>query len=227
MVIDLPPSVNRHDRQLELTGPTIVIGANGSGKSRFTRRMRSDLGDRAFTISALHGLYDPDYHDESPVSVETMYASMPLADVYVAPRNQLEMLLRMLLNEEVGLLMQSKIAGTEQSPHAQTRLDRMMKVWSEIFPDNGILPVNGKLLLTRGVSNPSSYTPHKLSTGEKAVLYYISAMLFAPKKSVVFVDDPAMFMHPSVAENLWNHLESLRPDARFHTRKTPLRLHAV
>ena len=78
MVIDLPPSVNGHERQLELTGPTIVIGANGSGKSRFTRRMRSELGDRAFTISALHGLFDSDYHDASPVSVETMYASMPL-----------------------------------------------------------------------------------------------------------------------------------------------------
>ena len=215
MVIDLPPSVNGHERQLELTGPTIVIGANGSGKSRFTRRMRSELGDRAFTISALHGLFDSDYHDASPVSVETMYASMPLADVYVAPRNQLEMLLRMLLNEEVGLLMQTKLSGHADAPHSKTRLDKLMKVWRAIFPDNEILPVNGKLLLTRGLSSQSSYTPHKLSSGEKAVMYYISAMLFAPKKSVVFVDDPAMFMHPSVAENLWNHLEVLRPDCNL------------
>lgn len=85
MVIDLPPSVNGQEKQLELSsGPVIVIGANGSGKSRFTRRMRSELGDRAFTVSALHGLFDPYYHDDSPVSVEKMYASMPLADVYVA-----------------------------------------------------------------------------------------------------------------------------------------------
>jgi len=215
MVIDLPPSVNGQEKQLELNGPTIVIGANGSGKSRFTRRMRSELGDRAFTVSGLHGLFDPDYRDESPVSVEKMYAFMPLAEVYVSPRTQLEMLLRMLLGEEVGLLMQRKISGSDESTHRQTRLDRMIKVWTEIFPDNEILPVNGQLLLKRGLANPSSYSPHALSAGEKAVMYYISAMLFAPKESVVFVDDPAMFMHPSVAENLWNHLEVLRPDCHL------------
>lgn len=217
MVIDLPPSVRCPEKQLELsTGPVIVIGANGSGKSRFTRCMRSDLGDRAFTVSALHGLFDPNYHDGSSPSVESMYESMPMADVYVAPKSQLEMLLRMLLNEEVGLLMQRKISGDNVSaPHPVTRLDKMMKVWREIFPDNQILLVNGKLLLTRGLPDSSSYTPYKLSTGEKAVMYYISAMLFAPAKSVVFVDDPAMFMHPSVAENLWNHLEVLRPDCHL------------
>lgn len=216
MVIDLPPAISGHDKQLELnSGPTLVIGANGSGKSRFTRYMRVALGDSAYTISALHGLFDADYHDDSSMSVESMYERMPLADVYVEPKSQLDMLLRMLLTEEVGWLMQSKISGKSPEPRGLTRLDRMMKVWREIFPDNGILPVNGKLLFTRGISDSSSYTPHKLSTGEKAVMYYICAMLFAPRKAVVFVDDPAMFMHPSVAENLWNHLEVMRPDCHM------------
>ena len=34
-----------------------VVGANGSGKTRFVNRMIADLGNRAFTISALKALY--------------------------------------------------------------------------------------------------------------------------------------------------------------------------
>lgn len=74
---------------IEADGSVIVIGANGSGKSRFTARLRADLGDKAFALSALHGLFDRDWHDTSPTSIDGQYAAMPSAEIYVPPHRSL------------------------------------------------------------------------------------------------------------------------------------------
>ena len=39
--------------------------------------------------------------------------------------------------------------------------------------------------------------PLRLSDGEKAVLYYAAAVLYAPENAVIFVEAPEMFLHPS------------------------------
>ena len=54
-----------------------------------------------------------------------------------------------------------------------------------------------------------------MSHGEKAVFYYIGASLYAPKNSVIFVDSPTLFLHPSITQGLWNTIEELRPDCTF------------
>ena len=50
-----------------------VVGANGSGKTRFVNRMIADLGNRAFTISALKALYPIKDGDMQAQSVTTFY----------------------------------------------------------------------------------------------------------------------------------------------------------
>lgn len=220
-MIQLPPRHSGPGLTLDPgSGPIIVVGANGSGKTRFTRRMRSDLADRAFSLSALHGLFDRDYDDPGPVSVNSLYDAMPLRDIYLPPSSQLDRLVRMMLQEEVANLMDRKLRGDRKrqrvSGGAPTRLDRMMEVWRDIFPGNAILVENGRMLLSRsGGGEAGGYSPLKLSAGEQAVMFYIAGMLYAPEGSVVFVDDPAIFLHPSVAASLWNRLEAMRPDCRL------------
>lgn len=128
--------------------------------------------------------------------------------------------MRLLVNEEMGRLMTFKLRGSRRrlrEPAAETRLDRTMEVWREIFPGNEILMENGRLLLSRneGSEDCAGYSPQKLSSGEKAVMYYTAGLLFAPEGATVFVDDPAIFLHPTVATALWNRLEALRPDCRM------------
>lgn len=198
----------------------IIIGANGSGKSRFTARLRADLGKEAFALSALHGLFDLGYHDNAPSSINTLYAEMPSVDMYVPPVSQFEMLVRLLVSEEMSKLMTFKLRGDKRrmrSSSEPTRLDKMMDVWREIFPGNEMLLQNGRLLLSPADedSETGGYSPLKLASGEKAVMYYTAGILFAPEGATVFIDDPAIFLHPSVAMALWNRLEALRPDCRI------------
>lgn len=201
-------------------GPVIIVGANGSGKSRFTGRLRSELGDKAYAVSALHGLFDPDYRDPSPVSIDAMYDRMPTADIYIPPTSQFEKLIRLITSEVIAKLLAAKLRGDARNQRVRpdtSRFDKVLDVWREIFPGNEILMENGRMFLS-GAEGDKPYSPLKLSSGEKAVMYYTAAIMFAPEGVNIFVDDPAIFLHPTVAEALWNRLEALRPDCRiFYT----------
>ena len=54
-----------------------------------------------------------------------------------------------------------------------------------------------------------------LSAGERAVIYYLGAILYAPKNSVVLVDSPEMFLHPSIIRSVWTRIQLLRQDLTY------------
>ena len=198
----------------------VIIGANGSGKTRFTSRMADDLGERGFKISALRALYlreavAPETRSPIDALYEAMMGSAP-AEGGVREWSELERLLAMLMHDEMINLIGYKVRRSTD-PAAQLQpsmLDRMVEVWHEIFPDNHVLTESGRLLFSRGV-DPGSYSAVRLSTGERAVMYYISALLYAPAGAVVLVDNPDMFLHPSILQTVWNRLEEMRPDCCF------------
>ena len=106
------------------------------------------------------------------------------------------------------------IANDSQSKLKRTKLDKVIEIWQEVFPDNKVLINSGKILFSRGL-DPENYSALKLSDGERAVLYYAGAVLYAPHNSVIFVDSPEMFLHPTLTSSLWNRLETLRRDCAF------------
>ena len=59
MEINLPPRVSGEPLTIdtENSRQIIIIGANGSGKTRFASRLAADMGERSFRISALKALY--------------------------------------------------------------------------------------------------------------------------------------------------------------------------
>lgn len=88
-----------------------VVGANGSGKTRFVNRMIADLGNRAFTISALKALYPIKDGDIQAQSVTTFYQQALQSVQFVKPvaETEFEMLLFMLLNDEMNDMFTYKI----------------------------------------------------------------------------------------------------------------------
>ena len=58
-VITLPPHSDGSICQIDSsTRRIVVVGANGAGKSRFTAQLATDLGNRAFVLSALNGIFE-------------------------------------------------------------------------------------------------------------------------------------------------------------------------
>lgn len=108
------------------------------------------------------------------------------------------------------------IAALSAAAAADTTLfRRIRREWETIFPANRILVMDDGELQFRTSAGRDLIDLPRLSRGERAALYFIYAVLSAPKGGVIFVDSPTLFIHPTLVEPLWSSLERLRPDCRF------------
>ncbi len=220
MEMTLPPKLDGSRDIIDGgTRQITIIGANGAGKSRFTEALVNGMEGRAFRVSALHALYGKDAPGAPlPGSIDSLYAEAVGRATIVRndAASQFDRLMGVLLCEEfVNLLSYKIMSATDSTATLQpTRLDTLIELWQEIFPDNRILLEGGRMLFSRN-SDTQAYSSLRLSDGERAVLYYIGAALLAMDSAVIFVDTPGLFLHPSVSKTLWDRLEGLRPDCTF------------
>lgn len=192
-----------------------IVGANGSGKTRFTDYLIDELKGHAFRLSALNALYGAG-HDTLPGSIDSLYQKAAASPSFLRNEGTLpiERLMALMFNEEIACLVAYKTARDPSSPMPETKLDKVIAMWESVFPDNRVLREGGRLLFARDKGR-TRYSSMKLSDGERAVLYYLGAVLYAMEGAVIFVDNPGMFLHPSMLRPLWDRIEELRPDCRF------------
>lgn len=223
MKLLLPPDSERRRQTLETSARQIlIIGANGAGKTRFTNYLIEDMHDRAFCLSGLDALYGsrPDSHRHVlPGSIDDLFHKM--TERHTLFRSDVPLtfdkLVALLLNEEISNLISYKVSGHHQGRKNRpnyTKLDKVIDAWQSIFSGSRILVKGGELAFLRD-ADTSAYSSMRLSDGEKAALYYLGAVLFAPENGVVFIDNPAMFLHPTVSNLIWDRVEGLRPDCTF------------
>ncbi|MDE7146029.1 MAG: DUF4435 domain-containing protein [Duncaniella sp.] len=224
MKLTLPPRLGGDTPQVDTSDnhQIIVIGANGSGKTRFANRLAADLGPQAFRMSALKALYGKEQEDLSEGSIDSLYHEVITRSGIIRDniKGEFERMLALMLNEEMLNLIAYKYRRDTEGKDGKklklpfTRLDRMVKLWQEVFPDNKVLIDSGRMLFGRE-SSDDIYSSAKLSAGERAVMYYIGAAMFAPRDAVVFVDYPDMFLHPTSIRSLWDRIEQMRSDCTF------------
>lgn len=222
MELRLPPRSDGKPAQTISITPAmsfVIIGANGAGKTRFTDAIIQSLGDKAFSLSALDALYNrktPDADAPSSLLRRLSPAILAQAEKSSPAPTLIDMLLLQLMHDELVNLIAYKLAVAEgrKSELKPTRLDRVISLWQEVFPGNRVLTESGKILFTRDI-DMNAYSAVRLSDGEKAVLYYAGAVLYAPAGAIIFVDSPEMFLHPTLTASLWNRLEALRSDCTF------------
>ncbi len=196
-----------------------VVGANGSGKTRFVNQMIADADDRAFSISALDALYGSCEGEMESNGISRMFANLVKRAQFVKPLadNEFEMLLYMLVNDEMTDLLTYKLKKTYHNAEEEmptTKIDTVIRLWKTVFPKNEVLRDSGLISFQNNVGD-GPFKPVQLSHGEKAVFFYIGASLYAPTNSLVFVDSPTLFLHQSITQSLWSAIEGLRPDCTF------------
>lgn len=218
MEITLPRRLDgKPASRLSTNDSFVIIGANGAGKTRFTGSLIESLGEKAFRLSALEALYSRRDNDV-PASLRKRLSPSVVSQAEkggVMP-TALELLLAQLMHDEMINLIGYKLALADgrNAELRSTRLDKVIGLWQEVFPGNRVLIDSGKILFARGF-DMATYSAVRLSDGERAVLYYAGAVLYAPKGAVIFVDSPEMFLHPTLTTSLWNRLQALRGDCIF------------
>ena len=219
MDIQLPHKSNGQEADVLRNARQItIIGANGSGKTRFCNWVLQQYPDKAYRISALRALFATSLKPKLKGSIDDIYDKineMSTLDKGVAA-TEFDRLVYIMMVDEFRDLMNYKahLLMQEHTEFPKTKLDTVVKMWQQVFPKNKVLRENGKLLFsTEGQED--RYTSLRLSDGEKTVLYYIGAVLYAMPGAVVLVDDPEVFIHQSMMSTLWNAIEEMRPDCTF------------
>ena len=220
MDIRLPKRMDGHQPEVLIESKQItIIGTNGAGKSRFCSALVDEIGDKAYRISALKALFpSPASAKTLPGSIDDLFNRMNAANPQIKniAETEFDKLFYVMLNDEFRELMNFKAHKLmdEQMEFPKTKLDITVKKWQEVFPKNKVLRENGKLMFsTEGYED--KYPLMGLSDGEKSVLYYIGAVLYAMPDAAILVDDPETFIHSSIMRTLWNVLEQMRPDCTF------------
>lgn len=214
----LLPKRNDSAQTEKLSSRTVtVVGANGAGKSRFGVEIARRIQDHAFWLSAQKALCIMPPHEVWPGSIEAMYRDAMEHSHYVSREipTEFDQLLFLLLSEECRNLFEYKFKTPrgERVNFPETRFDRVQKLWERVFPRNKMLRAEGRLLIQSENSEP--FNPLRLSSGEKAVLYYIAGVLFAMPNAVILVEDPEFYLHHSIMKSLWDSIENLRKDCTF------------
>lgn len=196
-----------------------LVGANGAGKSLFMEEMVRLCPNRAYVLSALEASFPERDESVLPGSIDVLYTEAIRQQPYLRDDavSEIDKLSFLLFSDEFEYLLSVKAEGLRKGKRvtlSPTKLDLVRNLWERIFPGNHILRHTGRLLFATD-SGENLIPARGLSQGEKAVLYYIGAVLFAMPDAVIFVDSPSLFLHPAILNTVWNGIEELRPDCTF------------
>jgi energy-coupling factor transporter ATP-binding protein EcfA2 len=200
--------------------PIVVIGPNGSGKTRQTRQLSAQV-----PTEFINALRNTRVAPELPaMGVDTARAQ------FTSPKNasrnqhwEIETDFDLMLSQ---LLAQQSMAAIEFTRHfrdnpatagapEETPLTRVEQLWGDIFPGRELHWRDWKPLIHNNSSGSLvEYSGSQMSDGEKAVLYLAGRILSADA-GVLVIDEPETHLHSLLAVRLWNTLESARRDIRF------------
>lgn len=104
-----------------------------------------------------------------------------------------------------------------EKPHTpNTAIDQLMEIWDVILPERKLKYFDGKFSATFSFGgNTFEYSSNQMSDGERAVLYLAAQVLCVPANKTLIIDEPEIHLHRSIMNRLWSALESYRPDCLF------------
>ena len=114
----------------------------------------------------------------------------------------------------VALCKKAEKEGKVSPKTTEVIIDKLIHIWNVIFPNRQIVLEDNQVnVLMPDVNTPYSGT--EMSDGEKACLYLIAQCLAIPENKNIIIDEPELHLHRSIMNKLWSELEKARPDCLF------------
>ena len=232
--VNIPKKDNSN---LELTlkagKTTIIIGANGSGKTRLAVYLEDKLGEKAHRIAAHRALNLNPNVDKIPETKARQYLtyggsgngiSISNRKYYrwdnKAPTsllNDFDRLLQYLFAQQNNLAVENhqKRNHGEEIINSKTKLDILQEVWERLLPLKKLHITADDIRVSSIGIESADYSASEMSDGERAVFYILGQVLSANEDSILIFDEPELHIHKSIISNLWDEIEKLRPDCSF------------
>ena len=203
---------------------TVIIGANGAGKSSLINELRKNSIDEMFILPAQKLLYfvsnvfgrdsiNKDKYIEDLKKAEIKYDTIEIRTNNIEDdfSSSFTKMITLLVKDYTNIATR-KLRG-EKDLHLAL-WDRVEQVWNLILPEiKFILEPDNRVVEVE--KNGSRYSINGLSDGERCILFYIGSVLLAPENSYIVVDEPETFLNAAVYNELWDLLISERSDCQF------------
>jgi len=235
MIIQLPNRLDDNKITID-SNCIVVIGANGSGKTRFGTDIENRYSGNTHRISAQKSLSMPkEVSPKSKIRAEQeflygyFYENDPNTTLRMKNNNRwgkspntfllddFEKLMILLHTEEYEESIKFKEAYTpgQNSYKPTTKLDRIKNIWEYVLPHRKLLIKAGSIDTYSSTNHSEKYNAFEMSDGERVVFYLIGEILSAPTNSIIVVDEPEMHIHKSITKKLWDKIELERTDCTF------------
>lgn len=210
----------------------VVVGANGSGKTRFGSKIEQDYLKGTHRISAQKSLSFP--LAVSPTSLKKAETEFSYGNYYERYNEEQYInnkagsrwggnLNTYLLNDYDKLLVLLHTIEYEESlsykegriEKPTTKLDRVQKIWETVLTHRKLLKKAGLIEAYPTNQAEGKYHASEMSDGERVIFYLVGEVICAPINSLVIIDEPELHLHKSLVKNLFDLIESERPDCSF------------
>ena len=222
--------------EVEHNGSAVIVGANGSGKSRLgawvERNTQADVV--VHRISAQRALDIPEY--ATIKSLEQSLNDLLWGNENPQYANQQHKWghkwggrPETFMQNDYGKVLSTLFATTADRdrkhsdetkrlkkyiPVEDAPIDVLIKLWDEILPHREIVLNDGAVKVVDKIHG-TEYHGKEMSDGERVALYLMGQCLSAPAGSIFIVDEPEIHLHTSIMQSLWNKLEEAKPDCLF------------
>ncbi|MCW8207353.1 ABC transporter ATP-binding protein [Verminephrobacter aporrectodeae subsp. tuberculatae] len=213
----------------------VFIGPNGSGKTRlgvFIDSTRSASGVNVHRIAAHRSLVlNPNvvpagYEAElRHLHTGTKEGNSNIKDIIrwegkpaTSLLNDYDRVLSALYAEDndvsVSYRQSQKVTLSPEDPPT-TKLDILKDIWETILPHRELVVLSGNLKTKIPESQSPEYSASEMSDGERVIFYLIGQSLLAQSNTILIFDEPELHINKSILNQLWDKIESTRPDCAF------------
>jgi ABC-type cobalamin/Fe3+-siderophores transport system ATPase subunit len=236
-LFDLPPKQKgAPNERFENVRSMVIVGANGSGKSRMGAWIESTASAKAHRLTAqralsipayvqprayeqaeatlFYGHYDPSQKPEQLAASKfgrrwgNEPASFMLSDF--------EHVLALLFADEAKRNRDYSRAALKALPKEKPpkcKLDTLSEIWLAVMPQRTLKIFDDKI--DAQTNSGSKYEARHMSDGERVTVYLIGQALCAPPGAIVIIDEPEIHLHRAIQALLWDKIEEARPDCTF------------
>lgn len=218
----------------------IIIGANGSGKSKLGAWIEDQDQDIVHRIGAqrklnfksnlslsnydyaknkiIYGTDDEDTIKRHNKGFRWDWGKSKTTKLIDDFDDVLAALIAMYNNETSVYFKNCQDAEKNNSVKPNTPLtviDKLMEIWNSIFPQRNLLFEESKFYAYESSKRSEKYSANQMSDGERSVLYLASQVLAIPENKTLVIDEPEIHLHGTIMNKLWESLEEYRSDCLF------------
>ncbi|RZF21729.1 DUF4435 domain-containing protein [Halobacteriovorax vibrionivorans] len=209
---------------------TVIVGANGSGKSSFASYIKTTLRTAGIVISAqrflkidtFKVLQSTKHTSDLLKRTQSQHRTYKEPNSYTNGASEFNVLLSNLIadqgrhNSEFLRKNLENIRIGVPTEMEESLLQKVFRIWNTVIKHREIdLDEDNINICVFTEGRKSRYHPISMSEGEKVVLYLAAQIVQAPRDSLIIVDEPEIHLHKTIVNQLWRLLEKERPDCIF------------